>query len=117
MKIVEVGFEPVVKTDDPGYHDLTNLRDLQVIAEVIRNAGCLISIDSGFAHFANSFGVYGILIFGAYKNFEHPNMYTGGYAEGNAAVIFPEKAEDHAMCVEVEQVYDAYRKYVCGAEG
>ncbi|MCR5566929.1 MAG: glycoside hydrolase family 99-like domain-containing protein [Clostridiales bacterium] len=108
VEIVELGFEPIVKTEDPKYHDLTNLRDLQVIAEVIRNARCLISIDSGFAHFANSFGVYGILIFGAYKNFEHPKMYTGGYAEGNAAIIYPEKAEDHALCVDVEQVYDAW---------
>lgn len=111
VEIVELGFEPVVKVEDPKYHDLTNIRDLQVIAEIIKNAQCLISIDSGFAHFANSFGVYGILIFGAYKNFEHPRMYTGGYAEGNAAIIYPEKAEDHALCVDVEQVYEAYCEY------
>lgn len=111
VHIVEVGFEPIVKTDDPKYHDLTKLRDLQVIAELIRHAQCLISIDSGFAHFANALGVYGILIFGAYKNFEHPRMYSGSYGDGtNAAVLYPEKPEDHALCVDVEQVYEAYCK-------
>jgi hypothetical protein len=45
------------------------------------------------------FGVYGILIFGKYKYFDHPMMYTGGYTDGSRAVIL--YAEDNLPAREI----------------
>lgn len=113
IHVVEIGLEAIIRNRDSHYHDLTNIHDLQQIAKIIQNAQCFIGVDSGFAHFANAFGVYGILIFGKYKNFCKPMMYTGAYKDGsNARIIY---ADNDAFASEVEEkeVLDAYiQKYM-----
>ncbi|WP_051216903.1 glycoside hydrolase family 99-like domain-containing protein [Butyrivibrio fibrisolvens] len=108
VHVVELGLEPIIRNRDEHYHDLTDIHDLQQIAKIIQNAQCFIGVDSGFAHFANAFGVYGILIFGKYKNFSKPMMYTGAYKDGsNANIIY---ADNDAFASEVEEkkVLNAY---------
>ncbi len=110
ISIVEIGLKPVVRNRSRLYYDMTNNHDLQQIALIIKNANCFFGVDSGFAHFANCFGVYGILIFGKYKNFSKPMMYSGKYADGsNATIIY---AENDAPAKEVEEklVYNTYQK-------
>ena len=109
--ILEIGFDAVIKSHNPRYHDCTSIRDLQQIAAMIRGADCFFGVDSGFAHMANCLGVYGILIFGKYKNFDYPMVYTGGYNDGsNANVIYANAAP--AATVDQSRVFDAFLAHI-----
>ena len=111
IHIIEIGLEPVIRNRDIHYHDLTHIHDLQQIAKVIAGANCFIGIDSGFAHFANALDVFGILIFGRYKNFSRPMMYTGKYRDGSNAQIIYAENDGFASDVTVESVLKAYDKH------
>ena len=104
--IVEVGMKQVVHNENDRYINLTSERDLQLIAKIISCAQMFVGVDSGFAHFANSFEVPGTLIFGDYKNFKCPMMYTGKYANGEKATIVY-ACKGRAENVEVYEVYDS----------
>lgn len=103
--IVEIGLKRVVKCQRREYIDCTYERDLQVIAKIISQAQLFVGIDSGFAHIGNCFNVPAVLIFGEYKNFKHPMMYTGPYANGLATIV--RANNDWAKAVDVDNVYKA----------
>ena len=110
FEVVEIGLEQVIQNTNPKYHNCTTVHDLQITAAIIKGACCFIGIDSGFAHIANCMDVYGILIFGKYKNFGYPQVYSGRYADGtNASVIY---AKDGAVAASVEEdsVFAQFRK-------
>ena len=110
FEVVEIGLEQVIQNTNPKYHNCTTVHDLQIAAAIIKGACCFIGIDSGFAHIANCMDVYGILIFGKYKNFGYPQVYSGRYADGtNASVIY---AKDGAVAASVEEdsVFAQFRK-------
>lgn len=109
--VVEIGLEPVVKNKNMQYHDCSHIHDLQQIAAIVSRASCFIGIDSGFAHLANCLDIYGILIFGKYKNFDYPQPYSGKYKDGtNVTMIYAEK--NVAAAVEEQEVYDAFMKHM-----
>lgn len=105
--VVEIGLESVVKSRNPKYHDCSDIHDLQQIAAIVKGASCFIGIDSGFAHLANCLDVYGILIFGKYKTFDYPQVYSGRYKDGtNATILYAEN--DVAAAVEQEDVFNTF---------
>ena len=107
--VVEIGLEPTVSTDNPMYVDRTDEHDIQKIARIIEGADVFLGVDSAFAHLANCLGIYGILIFGKYKYFDKPMMYTGRYATGeNATIIFAEK-DQPAESVTVDTVFNTFK--------
>lgn len=109
--VVEIGMESVVKNKNTMYYDCTNIRDLQQIAAIIKGACCFIGIDSGFAHFANCLDVYGILIFGKYKTFDYPMVYSGKYKDGsNATIIYADQKP--AAEVEESKVLEVFMKHM-----
>ena len=82
-----------------------------VIAAIIKGACCFIGIDSGFAHFANCLDVYGILIFGKYKTFDYPMVYSGKYKDGsNATIIYADQKP--AAEVEESKVLEVFMKHM-----
>ncbi len=81
FNVVEIGDKQVVKSTNPNYYNLTDIRDLQEIALLIKNCYCFIGLDSGFSHIANCFDKYSILIFGKYLNFYDRNVYSGNYGK------------------------------------
>ncbi len=85
--IIEIGMERIVTISDNYYHDYTDIRDLQKIAYIIKNCSCFIGIDSGFAHIANCFEKYSILLFGKYLRFSNYNIYSGNYKIFNKCTI------------------------------
>jgi ADP-heptose:LPS heptosyltransferase len=111
--IVEVGCERVIKAHSQQYHDYTNIQNLQVTARIVKNADLFIGIDSLFAHIANCFDTYGIIIFsGKYMNFIRPMVYTGNYANGSTASIIYAEGERPAAYVDVNEVYEEFLRKI-----
>jgi hypothetical protein len=83
LAVAEIGFAPMVRPDRLryGYHDLTDIHHIQVIAAIIRDAHFFIGIDSSFAHLANALSTNGLVIMGRLDNFINYMPYTGFYAE------------------------------------
>lgn len=111
VDVIEIGLEPVVKSKNLKYHDCSDIHDLQQIAAIVKGASCFIGIDSGFAHLANCLDIYGILIFGKYKTFDYPQVYSGKYKDGtNATILYADK--NVAATVEEERVFAAFVKHI-----
>jgi len=88
IPVVEIGFEPLIASPDPGYTDLTECRDLQQLASVIAGARVFIGIESGFGHIAEALGTYGIILSGKLRNMDEYNFYAGEYRQGkNSSLI------------------------------
>ncbi len=107
--VVEIGLEPMISIENPHYIDMTSEHDIHNIARIIEDANAFIGIDSAFAHLANCLDVYGILIFGKYKYFDRPMMYTGNYANGKRSTIIFADNDQNADKVSVEQVYGTFQ--------
>ena len=99
----------MIGIDDPHYIDMTSEHNIHNIARIIEDADAFIGIDSAFAHLANCLDVYGILIFGKYKYFDKPMMYTGNYANGKRSTIIFADGDQNADGVSVEQVYGTFK--------
>lgn len=110
ISIVEIGFEPVIVSKDSRYYNMTHVRDIQEIAEVIRKAELFIGIDSSFAHIANCFDKMAILIFGSYKNFPEYNPYSGGYDKEKKVRLI--RAKSVAAEVLLEEVISAVNDFI-----
>ena len=107
--VIEVGLEPQVSFKNEKYYDYTSVNDIQKIGKIIEGAFCFIGVDSAFAHLANCVGTYGILIFGKYKYFDKPMMYTGDYSNGtNATILFAEN-DQPAADVAVDDVFWTFK--------
>lgn len=108
--IVEIGLKRNVNIDSTQYYDCTKIRDFQEIASIIKRADCFVGVDSGFAHIANCFKVQAVLIFGRYKNFRKPMVYTGAYKDKNVAkILYAESGI--ASEVELEKVYSSVKNW------
>jgi heptosyltransferase III len=102
VPVVEVGLQPMVGPDTPGYTSLCGRLSLLETAEVIRRAETFVGIDSGPAHLANAVGTYGVILLGHYAAFTRYMPYSGEYGSGaNADVIH---ADGPATTIPVERV-------------
>lgn len=111
VKIVEIGQEPVIKSDSPNYYDCTNINDLQKIGLIIKNAKGFVGIDSAFAHIANCFNIYSILIFGKYMSFDEYNPYSGNFGKNkNCTIVF--NVSDFSTTIPVSAVYKAFEDFL-----
>jgi heptosyltransferase III len=79
LRIIEVGFRPLIKNASPNYLDYTSSRDLSFIAELIRHSLLFIGIDSGFAHFANALNKEALIFIGDYNGFKRYMPYSGKF--------------------------------------
>ncbi len=75
--IVEIGLEPIIKSKNPNYFDLTNRFSFQELALLIKNSSMFIGLDSGFTHIANCFNKYSIILGGKYLNFSERKIWGG----------------------------------------
>lgn len=87
ISIVEIGLERIVKIKSDRYYDCTYIHDIQKIALILKRADAFIGIDSMFAHMANCFNIPSVLIFGKYKYFDRPTMYSGNFGHGKNVEI------------------------------
>jgi len=78
VSVVEVGLHPILTC--PGVISCTGRLDLQVAAKIMQGASLFVGMESGFAHMANAFGVFGVIIAGKLKNYPDYNPYTGYYS-------------------------------------
>lgn len=101
IKIVEVGKESVIGYQEKNYTDATNIRDIQEIAQIIKRARFFVGIDSAFAHMANCFDIFGIILLGKYKNFTHPLPYSGKYGDGTGARLLYSMGNVKELSVDV----------------
>ncbi len=109
-KIVEIGKEPVISTNNKNYYDLTSLRDIQQIAKIIKGAKCFLGIDSAFAHIANCFNIYAILIFGKYTHFTEYNPYSGNYGKyQNCTFIYTKVCSEK---IPTSKVYSEFKSFI-----
>lgn len=110
MNIVEIGMEPIIKSRNPNYYNCTDINDIQQIAMIIKNAHCFIGIDSAFAHIANCFDIYSILIFGKYMNFKKYNPYSGNFGKcKNCTIIY---THETSTCIPVSAVYNEFENFI-----
>lgn len=110
ISVAEVGLRPVIQTDSPFYHDLTNINTLQGVAGIIKEASFFIGIDSGFAHMANALGVEGVVIMGVFNQWDAHIPFTGRYSQGRI-VRHPQLP---ARYVPVQKVIERYRALTSG---
>ena len=85
--IVEIGENAVIKSKSKNFFNHTGRRSIQELAEIIRHADLLISVDSAFAHVANCCKVKSVILLGKYKNFETYFPYTGEWAHKGFEIV------------------------------
>lgn len=89
FNVIEIGDQKHIHIKSKNFIDLTEERDIQKIAKIIKGAEFFIGIDSAFAHIANALNVYGIILLGKYKRFDFPMPYSGNYgSEKNVTLIY-----------------------------
>lgn len=111
--VVEIGLEPVVSNTSQKFIDCTRIRDIQIIAQIIKDAELFIGGDSGFAHLANCYKKNAVLLLGKYKNFDKPMPYTGYYAiQKDNTILYAREGSVESLCVD--EVYNrALEKLLC----
>ena len=73
---------------------------LHWIALILKRADAFIGIDSMFAYMANCFNIPSVLIFGKYKYFDRPTMYSGNFGHGkNVEILW---AENNGLAAKVK---------------
>lgn len=85
--IIEVGMNPIVSQEHPRFRSLCGQLSLLETAEVIRQAGLFIGIESGPAHMANAGGTTGIILQGQLFDFVDYLTYSGRYKRGEGVTI------------------------------
>ena len=80
--VVEIGMEPVLAIDAPGFVDMTGRISLQTAARIIADSAGFIGVESGFGHFANATGVFGIIITGKLRHYPDYVPYSGRFGNG-----------------------------------
>ena len=80
--VVEIGMEPILSIDSPGYVDRTGEISLQAAARIIADSAGFIGVESGFGHIANATGVFSIIITGKLRNYPDYVTYSGRYGSG-----------------------------------
>ena len=113
IHVVEIGQENIINNKSPFYHNFTSVHDIQKIAYIIKNSICFVGIDSGFAHIANCFDKYAILIFGRYlKPYKEYNPYSGNYWNyKNCSFIY---TRDYSKYIPVNLVLKVFESYING---
>jgi ADP-heptose:LPS heptosyltransferase len=83
IPVLEIGLHSVIAAHPKNnhfYYDLTEIRSIQSIANIIRGASFFVGVDSAFAHLANALMIPGIVIIGRYRDFSLYMPYTGYYS-------------------------------------
>ncbi len=85
--VVEIGLNSSLNIVNNQYQNLCGKLSLAESAELISRAKFFVGIDSGPAHFANAFGVFGFILQGKLNNFEVYNVYSGHYTNPQKVCI------------------------------
>lgn len=94
IKVVEVGLRSILTGHQSASHNLCGRISLLETAEIIKRTDYFIDMDSGPAHFANSVGTFGFLLFGKLGNFTTYMPYSGDYqAITNVQFILSESGQ------------------------
>lgn len=112
ITVLEVGLDNVVESKSKAYYNCTYIHDIQKIALILKNADAFIGIDSMFSHMANCFDIPAVLIFGKYKYFNKPCMYSGNYGHGKNIKIVWAENDGVASEVSVTKVEEALNKLI-----
>lgn len=110
VPVAEIGFEPVVNLNDPGYVPLTDCRDLQTLAQVVRHARLFFGVESGFGHVANAVGSFMFIVTGALNGFPRYDFYSGRAKKGIDCnpIRFYGGPTDRVPCEWVEHAMDRF---------
>jgi heptosyltransferase-3 len=105
VDIIEVGVASALagRLEESSYIDLCGRPSILETAEVIRRSQVFIGIDSGPAHLANALGTFGVVLLGAWLDFERYQPYSGSYADESGAVLIHSKGLTAE--IPVEDVY------------
>ncbi|MGY3213812.1 glycosyltransferase family 9 protein [Mucilaginibacter sp. HD30] len=79
--IVEIGMQKVINSQNKRYQNYCDKLSLVQNAAIIKNAFFFIGIDSGFAHFANSYHINSLILIGHYRDFERYMPYSGYFEQ------------------------------------
>ncbi len=80
--VVEIGMEPMLRSNSPLYINHTGMRRLLEVARIIAAARAFVGVESGFGHFANAAGTFGVIITGKLRQYPEYNSYPGRYGRG-----------------------------------
>lgn len=115
IPVVELGTVPACAPlkGRSGYIDLCGSLSILETAEVMRRSLLFIGIDSCLAHIANALGLFGIMILGRYRIFDHYMPYSGDYGKGrNCEILFNHNGP--AAEIAVEEVFEAVKRRLEG---
>lgn len=77
LHVIEIGLQSLLNNNRPYYHNYCGKLSFPQIAQLIKESGLFIGIDSAFAHFANCFDIPKLILFGDLYGVKHFNPYSG----------------------------------------
>lgn len=114
-RVVEIGTERVVDSDDSLYLDCTGQKRIPDLVRVISEAKFLVGCDSCFAHAANAVKTSAVVLLGKYRVWDSYNPYSGAFARDCFKIVRAASGKK-ADSIEVESVIKAICQLRTGAE-
>lgn len=111
LRVVEVGTEKVIASDNPLYCDLTGFQRIPDVVKTISEARFFMGCDSCFAHAANAVETPAVVLLGKYEIWNVYNPYSGDFVRVNFEIVYA--AEGCRVAdIPVGRVWDAVRKII-----
>ena len=105
FKIVEIGDEPTVWTENKNYVDFTKEKDLQVVASIIKESSFFVGVESEFVYMANCLQKKSLILMDA----DSDSIPFTGYFEKNVINLKRVKQQDLDK-VTVQEMVDCICK-------
>lgn len=108
LRVVEVGTEKVIVSDNPQYRDLTGIQHIPDVIKTISEARFLMGCDSCFAHAANAVETPAVILLGKYEIWDEYYPYSGDFAHKHFEIVRAE-AGHRVFDLSVDSVLRAVR--------
>lgn len=110
LSVIEVGLAPVLPIGQPRVHSFCGRYRLDQYGYLIGRSSLFVGVDSGFAHVANAVGVFGVILLGHYRQYEHYMPYSGRYGRGENCLLL--RHSGPVRDLDVDDVIRAVRSIV-----
>ena len=102
LYVIEVGLNPIVRSDSPNYYNVCGQVSIMEMAEIINRANVFLGVESGPAHIANAVKTPGVILLGPIYSFKSYLPYTGMYADSSRTQhVYSEHGIKHITVQEV----------------
>lgn len=107
VAVIEIGMSSVVKSRSRRFRTIEQVRELQLIYQIIRRSSLLVGIDSSFMHMANVSGIQAVCIMGRLGRFNYHCPYSGRYWNGDGISFVRARDGQLSPSVGFDEVMEA----------